>query len=298
MAGALLPVHLLAEVRGGEAPLAGLVLLGLLMLPRDWCSGPWRTVVLGGMATGMAVLVNPAFVLVLPGLALLNTGTVRGWDRVIRLACAALACCLTVAPWAMRNYFALGGFAPVRSNFGIEFRMSNHPDARADMVANFEVPESIRVHPTLDEEAARAVLLEGEVAYNRRLKGEATAWLLSEPVAFAGLTGRRILNFWVPPAPEPLRGAALAALALGGWVGLVWARSSGLPGSGLQIVTWLAFPLVYYLVQSAPRYRYPLTWAFLLYSVWALSRLAASWTSGSAREGRQSGAPGHEVEIG
>ncbi len=273
LAGALLPVHLLAEVRGGEAPLSGLALMALLALGSSLRRQRWGDAIRLGLASGGAVLVNPAFLPPAVCLVWLWTAGDSARKRALRWSAVALTAGLTLLPWTLRNYLVLGAVVPIRSNFGIEFRMSNHELARADMVGNFTVPESTRHHPSLDPGAAAAVRAQGEAAYNRQLVLETLDWIRSRPLHFLRLTLRRIVNFWFPPAPEPGRGAALGALAAAGWIGVLWAWRRGLAGAGLQIAVWLTFPLVYYLVQSAPRYRYPLTWAFLLYAVWAVSQL-------------------------
>src|SRR5207302_946815 len=34
-----------------------------------------------------------------------------------------------IAPWVVRNFLALGGFVPLRSNLGLELFIGNNPDA-------------------------------------------------------------------------------------------------------------------------------------------------------------------------
>jgi hypothetical protein len=273
LTGALLPFHLLAEVRGGEAPLGALAVMGLFVLGTTLRKALWSNLVYLGVACGVAVLVNPAFMTSVVCLGWLWTSGDSARTRLLRWAAVGLAAGLTLLPWTVRNYRVLGIFVPVRSNFGIEFRMSNHDLACADMVGNFAVPESRRCHPSVDPGAAAAVCEQGEAVYNRRLLREALDWAQSRPLHFIRLTVRRMLNFWVPPTPEPLRGVALGFLAVAGWIGLLWACRHGLAGAAAQVTVWLTFPGVYYLVQSAPRYRYPLTWAFLLYATWAVAQL-------------------------
>ncbi|GAB4109031.1 MAG: hypothetical protein Kow001_08310 [Acidobacteriota bacterium] len=285
LTGALLPFHLLAEVRGGEAPLGALAIMGLLVLGRALPTARRRNLAYLGVACGVVVLVNPAFLPSAVCLAWLWTSGASARTRLVQLGLVGLAAGLTLSPWTVRNYLALDTLVPVRSNFGIEFRMSNHDLAHADMVTNFTVPESRRHHPSLDPGAAAAVAEQGEAAYNRRLLSEALDWVQSRPLHFIRLTAKRIGNFWFPPTPEPLRGAALGLLAAVGSIGLLCGLRRGLAGAKAQVTVWLTFPAVYYLVQSAPRYRYPLTWAFLLYAVWAVGQLCRM-LSGRPESGR------------
>lgn len=273
LTGALLPFHLLAEVRGGEAPLSALAIMGLLVLGRTLPMARRRNLVYLGVACGVVVLVNPAFLPSAVCLTWLWTSGASACTRLLQVGVVGLAAGLTLLPWTVRNCLALGTLVPVRSNFGIEFRMSNHDLAHADMVNNFTVPESRRCHPSLDSGAAAAVAEQGEAAYNRRLLSESLDWVQSRPLHFIRLTARRIGNFWFPPTPEPLRGVALGLLAAAGWIGLLWGLRRGLAGATAQVTVWVTFPAVYYLVQSAPRYRYPVTWAFLLYATWATAQL-------------------------
>jgi hypothetical protein len=69
----------------------------------------------------------------------------------------------------------------------------------------------------------------------------------------------------------------MAMFSIGGLAGLIWMFRTGNPVAWLFLATLTAYPLVYYVVQSFPRYRCPVDWmlvfltAFGIFSVWTFS---------------------------
>lgn len=160
-----------------------------------------------------------------------------------------------------------------RSNFGIEFRVSNNDRAEADIDSNRISGGWEIYHPFASRDAAIKLQREGEVAYNRGLLRDALDWVVDHPANFARLTALRVVYFWFPKTLKPAQSILLAVLTLAGSTGLYLLLGTDRSTSLLLITVWLSYPLVYYLLQSAVRYRYPLTWTFLLLASLAGQRI-------------------------
>jgi hypothetical protein len=213
-------------------------------------------------------------------------GACWGWFAVRRLppvrtakfaGLAALALSVAVAPWLIRNQQQLGAPIVLRSNFGLELAVANHPAAvsttpplavlRARMAA---------IHPYANPAGeARLRAAGGEIAYSRALGREARGWIAAHPLDFALLSLRHYRQFYVPerwqgaltnwqtwntPRIELIRIVALLALA-GLLLGLLTRRRF----YGTLTLYIAVAGLPYALVQPIPRYAYPLwpVFAFL-----------------------------------
>jgi hypothetical protein len=165
----------------------------------------------------------------------------------------ALAC----APWTWRNYRSLGGLFFIRSNFGLELRMGNHPGAGATL--DLSARGGTERHPRTKEEEARRIQELGELEYMRQAGREATAWIRSHPAEFLRLTGLRVAQFWLGPIddlPVALGIGVLTLLsAVGAW--RTWPRLSA-PQRAALVIPLLTYPLVYYVVGFEARYRQPM----------------------------------------
>ncbi len=142
----------------------------------------------------------------------------------------AFAC---LAPWAIRNYFALGSPVFTRTNAGIELRISNNDQAGPDQRENSLNGLFNRYHPLQNPAEAEKVKQLGEIEYNRRAMEEAKNWIRNHPRRFAELTLGRIRRFWFYVDPtsrvKTLFLWVVDALGLAGLaVSLV---NGGLPGS-------------------------------------------------------------------
>lgn len=229
-----------------------------------------RTAV-AGLFFGLLLFTNPAPQSIAPVvlLALLAGGPGRPLLDPRRLGRAALFALATLAvclPWIARNQRVLGTLQ-LRPNFGVEMMIGNH-----DLASGH--PEPFKYHPShIAQEQARYRQL-GEVAYSQDCMQRALEWIRSEPRAFAALTAKRCVLFWVgrPPTHDPRQTAGVGAAgdpkswlkwvsfllaAVAGWAGLVWGglRARERVFAALLL---LSFGLPYYISHVSERYRFPI----------------------------------------
>jgi hypothetical protein len=171
---------------------------------------------------------------------------------------------LVLAPWAVRNYHALGSAIFFRDNLSLEIALSNNDSAESSQVENFRNGTMHSLHPNFSRNEALRVKGLGEVEYNRRKLREGISWIKEHPSRFTVLTLRRARDFWFPNPDEsayayPLWIATLASV--GGLVLVIRSRRS----TGLFFVAVLAlFPIVFYFVHSSTRLRLPIVWMTVL----------------------------------
>jgi len=190
------------------------------------------------------------------------------------------------APWAIRNWMEFQAFVPTRSNFGLELRVSNRPESFALMEDNVSHGVMRRFHPGLNEEEARKVAAEGEMAYTRSAMADARAEIRRDPARFLRLTSERFWRFWLAPSRRFKTTAASTAITLLGLLGLCL-----LPANSGTRLTWLillTYPLVYYFIQVDARYTYPLGWIFLTPAVYAVMLAAQRLAPSAMPEGHPS----------
>jgi hypothetical protein len=182
---------------------------------------------------------------------------------------------LAIAPWTIRNYRELHAVMFMRSNFGLEFSLSNNPETHVLGVDNdtigFTDTYFQRHHPGLNRGEAEEILRVGEAPYNRALLHRTIDWIRANPGQFVALTLSRIAYFWFPPyRTQPWKNFLLTPwtilAACGLWVMIRRRWELGLP----ILALWIGFPLVHYLIQMDTRYRYPIDWTFALLAVFAV----------------------------
>ena len=231
-----------------------------------------------GVACGAAFHVLPPLLFVVLGFVLFELWWKRGQRRWLLAGCLAAGAILACVPWTWRNYSALHGFFFIRSNFGLEFRIANHPGADADIEVTLARQGTLR-HPSENRDEALQVRNLGEAEYNRRARNEALAWIKEHPGEFLHLTLMRFLHFWCGQLRYPWLAAlftALTALALLGLRRILPALDA--PGRALLIVPLAAFPLVYYVVSYVAHYPAPLAWLLLLLAGYEIQ----SWSIASS----------------
>ena len=118
------------------------------------------------------------------------------------------------APWAIRNWREFHAFVPTRSNFGLELRISNRPESFALMEDNVSHGVMRRFHPGLNEDEARQVAEQGEMAYTRAQMADAHAEIRRDPARFLRLTGERFWRFWLAPSRRFKTTAASTVITL------------------------------------------------------------------------------------
>ena len=250
------------NVEGSYVGLALLVLLWAAM--RLWRSGSWRARSPWWFFAfcGFAILLSPTM---LPVIAAILIGGAIACPAALRrryllqsaLAVAGIA--VFLVPWALRNNYMLGSPILTRSNFGIEFWVSNGgPDRTFDHAYNYET-----YHPSRNgAEAARVVEL-GEVEYGRIKRAEAMDFIRANPGSFVRLIARRFGAWWFPPYPLLLV-APKFVLTLAAFTGLWLLFRRNRLVAWLILLTWLTFPDVYYVVHWVSRYRTPMDWQLVL----------------------------------
>jgi hypothetical protein len=109
------------------------------------------------------------------------------------------AVALVIGPWAMRNQRELGAPILLRSNFGLEFAIANHPAALSDRAPDRVFAERIaQIHPYQTDAPPFRVRPGGEVAYSRALGSQTWKWVAAHPAGFARLCLRHLSEFYFP----------------------------------------------------------------------------------------------------
>jgi hypothetical protein len=188
---------------------------------------------------------------------------------------SAAALALLCVPWALRNVGAVGHPLPLRSNFGLELALANHPAALSNAPREqIFADRLLQIHP-YHSPSARAALKAagGEVAYARGLEAQTWRWIQANPQGFARLWLRHLGEFFFPRGWqmyftdwEGLRDARALTIALVNLLGLIGLVSGLLArrrGYWMLAVTVGLVALPYALVQPIPRY------SWLVYGVLA-----------------------------
>lgn len=244
---------------------------------------------IAGLLAGLLFLLNPSSVLiVLPWLAFLLWRKSSDKGRAIGQG-ALIVGLLTVfiAGWCARNERALGGFV-TRTNLGMTLYASNNDCAQSSMFRDQMNGCYQARHPNTSVEEAQTLMKLGEVKYDRERIADTKSWISDHRTQFMRLTARRLLEFWFPaiesvPATIQATNSAEILNAVRPWVeaqnfyaSAIWVVTAlSLPGLMLMarrrqavLVFILAvsaiYPILYYVVVSDMRYRYPMLWLSLL----------------------------------
>ena len=228
-----------------------------------------------GMGAGLLALLNPAAITV----AVLWLAYLLWRHRPAHAArfagCAALAAAATLAPWTWRNYRDFHRLFFVRDNFGMELYVSNNDCAEASFALNQANGCYSRVHPNSSDAEGRECQALGEAEYYRRRGAAAFEWIRHHPARFGALTAARFRMFWFPDAEDsPWYAHSIAFVTISGVMGMLLLARRRDPVVVFFAGALLTYPLVYYLVQSDPRFRTPILWISLLAGGYFLSDLA------------------------
>ena len=253
------------EISGGvDGPFVAIALLILVWaILRMWRDGSWQkgTPWWFFAFCGLCALLSPTLLPVMGGFLLAGAvacpaGVRRRYFR--QTALVALGILVFLLPWAIRNDSSLGAPIMTRSNFGIEFWVSNGPGRTFDLPHNYGA-----YHPSSSPREAATLVDLGEVEYNRLKLAESIDWVRAHPGEFFRFTAQRFVAWWFPPSPAILLAPKLV-LTLLAFAGL-WLLFRRQPlVAWLFLLTWITFPDVYYMVQWSSRYRYPMDWQTLL----------------------------------
>lgn len=246
-----------------DQPYVALALILLFLYTcKSWSAKPAAGATVSSFARGLwwglASLFSPILGFVFGAIVVYEVFAMR---RHTGLAAMFAAFAAIQAPWAIRNWIEFHAFVPTRSNFGLELRISNRPESFALMEDNVSHGVMSRFHPGLNENEARKVAAEGEIAYTRSEMADARAEIRRDPARFLRLTGERMWRFWLAPSRRFKTTVASTAITLLGLLGLCLLPAS--PGTRLTWLILLTYPLVYYFIQVDARYTYPLGWIFL-----------------------------------
>ena len=259
---------------------AGLILFCLFSA---WSIGkPGNAIRFGaaaGVAGGLLFLLNSSSIMVsLPWIAFLIA------RRRIPLRKAAMyggvlltSLLIIVSAWALRNRHQLG--APVlRTNLGMTLYASNNDCAQSSMIETERHGCYQAHHPNTSMSEARLLRTLGEVEYDRRRTADAESWALANPARFWRLTAERLWEFWFPrPEQYPYTTYVIwlaTALAIPGLALMIYDRKAV---TVFVVAVHLIYPLMYYVVVTNVRYRYPMLWLSLLPAGYFISTINRTW---------------------
>lgn len=280
IAGALFPFNFVPQTRGiFDAPFTAAAFVSLCILIcriRARRRFTRREAFVWGIAAGLACLLNPAMLPVLAGWTLfLVFKHSRQFPRIFVFSLVAILCFFaTVAPWAIRNYQALGSPIWTRSNFWLEVHVSNNDWLTADEVQNIALPNFDLVHPARGAAERAEVKRLGEIPYMREKRKQAIAWITNHKRRFLELTAERFRLFWIPRMARPVQTFLEAALTILALSGLVLLFRCGHASAWIFVAIVTLYPLVYYLVQVTPRYRLPIEPFLFLLAAYCLLKAA------------------------
>ncbi len=289
--GALVPVRRTSELHmAWEEPITAMFLaLAAILTFRILQRGrfPLPAALAYGAVWGAAFHFAPSLAPVCITLLLIIGAALWSQNRARVLApigVALLAMGMVVLPWTIRNHEKLGSWFFMRSNFGLELRVSNNDLAGATAFDNNKIYGYF--HPGFSADRAEELKRMGEVAYHRQMLQDARAWIEAHPGRFAGTTLKRMLFFWAGP-PQTLSTSVLTVLytlaAIFG-VRLLWRRKH-FHILWIFLGIWLSYPAIYYVMQINPRYRAPIDWTVMLSAAYAACHyLPARWRAKNAAE--------------
>ena len=203
------------------------------------------------------------------------------------LSAAALA--LLVGPWALRNQTVLGAPILLRSNFGLELAVANHPAALSDRASEYVFADRLRdIHPSGNTKT-RALIAErgGEIRHAQALGTESRRWIAANPADFARLYMRHIREFFFPRPWQMYftgwegmregRAYGVSIIQLLGLIGLAMGLRSRRRGYWLLAVYVAALALPFGLFQPMARYIYLIYGLLAFLAVEALLLMAGAF---------------------
>ncbi len=250
-----------------------LVVLATLRLERATSLGAW----LGyGALWGIAALTNPAVLSTLPFLG----GWVwlrhrrRGEHPTTAAVAASLIFLVIVGPWIWRCSRVYGRFVAFRGGAGLEVLVGNSSDTRS--------PANWSLIPGENSAELEKLKRLGEPAYMAQKQDEAREVILRQPLRFAGLTLRRILDTWTClwnlPPPLTLDEQGLpnvlfyTLVSLGALAGLRRAIRDRRDGAIALLIPCIVYPAIYYLTHAEMRYRHPIDPLVVIFLAYATVR--------------------------
>lgn len=226
-----------------------------------------------GLAAGLVSLANPATVLVsAPWMLFLLARQRCPMKKAARyLTLFVLMPVVCNSPWMIRNDRIWHAFV-LRTNFGMTIYSSNNDCAEPSFIDDTRNGCYERNHPVASVPEIALLKRLGEVEYDRERTATAIVWIRSHPARFGQLTLARAVEFWFPSPESP------TYTAYGFWLitalsvpGIIFMLKNRVPAVWFVLALWTVYPLVYYVVVSADRYRYPIIWSSLMPAGYALA---------------------------
>jgi hypothetical protein len=238
-----------------------------------------------GLLWAVATLTNPALCVLLPfflGWLMLRHGA----GRALPLASAAKVFAifiLAIVPWTIRNYYEVGGFVFVKSNFGMELWLGNNPSVQH--------VDSQQYNAMSDKNQVMLLILNGEPNYNRAKESEAVAYIKAHPGIFVEHLAKCFADTWAAiydSYREPwikifhLSRAniwfclSFSLLSVAGMVLAVrFSWQMVLPLAICMVI----FPISYYVTHTSLRYRHPIDPFLVIFTVSLFARLFGARTT-------------------
>lgn len=230
-----------------------------------------------GLLWAFAALVNPVLCGLLP--FLLGWLIVERWRSGIfslpLYGRVALFFALALLPWTIRNYYAVDGWVFVKSNFGLELWIGNHPASLTR-----------ELHPIYSFPERFQLIMQGEPAYNRGKERLAIAYIKSHLDEFLKKIWNRIADTWTAREDSWNDGwiSALGLSRTNVWIcttfsllcfaGMLLGLAGNWGNCLPPVLCLLIFPIPYYITHTALRYRHPIDPLMTIFAVYAVARLA------------------------
>jgi 4-amino-4-deoxy-L-arabinose transferase-like glycosyltransferase len=234
---------------------------------------PWSSY---GLLWGFAALVNPALCGLLPfALAwLVIRRRQTGAFSPALYARVVVFFVLSVLPWTIRNYEVAQGWVFIKSNFGVELWIGNHP-------ASYQK----EVHPIYSFSERMSLIMEGEAQYGKSKERQAIAYIEAHPGEFLKKSCARILDTW-SAREDAWNDGWVKALHLSreyiwlcslfsvlAFAGLVLSLNDAGWDSLPVALCLVVFPIPYYITHTAMRYRHPIDPLMTIFAVYAIAKL-------------------------
>lgn len=227
----------------------------------------WKFAALAGIVTGYGALVKPAL-LILPFLWLLfhvMTGAVS-YNSFKKTLMAVLCMATVIAPWTIRNYYALHTFVPISTNGGDVFYRANNPNATGGF--------------TFSGERNLNAYMDNEVLWNKTGLAWGKEWIKENPMEFIKLMLKKQAIFmgedntgayWSLSRAYNENGITYSLLSILSdlwWLLIVFMIAVALirnreffsrnPYGGLLLLMTLFFIVIHSVFESQPRYHIPM----------------------------------------
>ena len=218
--------------------------------------------ILAGGIAGLLFLLNPSSLII--SLLWIAYLVFRRRARLKGMAFALTTLFLIIFAWAGRNDRQLGAMV-VRTNLGMTLYASNNDCAESSMIADESHNCYQSHHPNTSVSEALLLRTLGEVKYDRMRITDVKTWVLTHPRNFGLLTLKRFREFWFPPLQQhPYMTSVIWVATAFSIAGLFLMINQREPATLFVLTVLFVYPLMYYVVVSDVRYRYPVLWLSLL----------------------------------